>query len=91
EVGHLHLGAGRKIPQRLTRINQAIENNKLREKKALKEALQRAEKNNTTVHFAGIISDGGIHGHIDHLKALLEISSDYDVDVKIHCFTDGRD
>jgi 2,3-bisphosphoglycerate-independent phosphoglycerate mutase len=53
--------------------------------------LKQAEKNNTTVHLAGIISDGGIHGHIDHLKALLKISSDYDVEVKIHCFTDGRD
>ena len=91
EVGHLHLGAGRKIPQRLTRINQAIEKNELREKKPLKESLERAEKNNTTVHLAGIISDGGIHGHIEHLKALLETSSDYDVDVKVHCFTDGRD
>ena len=91
EVGHLHLGAGRKIPQRLTRINEAIEENKLQEKQALKEALQRAERNNSTVHLAGIISDGGIHGHIDHLKALLKISSDYDVEVKIHCFTDGRD
>ena len=91
EVGHLHLGAGRKIPQRLTRINQAIENNELKEKEALKNALERAEKNNTTVHFAGIISDGGIHGHINHLKALMEIASEYDVDVKVHCFTDGRD
>ena len=91
EVGHLHLGAGRKIPQRLTRINQAIENNELQEKDALKQALERAEENNTTVHFAGIISDGGIHGHIDHLKALLKITSEYDVEVKVHCFTDGRD
>jgi len=91
EVGHLHLGAGRKIDQRLTRINEAIEENKLQEKQALKEALQRAERNNSTVHLAGIISDGGIHGHIQHLKALLEISSDYDVEVRIHCFTDGRD
>ncbi|WP_414837890.1 2,3-bisphosphoglycerate-independent phosphoglycerate mutase [Candidatus Nanosalina sp. VS9-1] len=91
EVGHLHLGAGRRIDQRLTRINNAIENNELRDKEALKEALDRAEENNTTVHFAGIISDGGIHGHIDHLKALLEISSEYDIEVKIHCFTDGRD
>ncbi len=91
EVGHLHLGAGRVIPQRLKRINQAIEENKLREKEALKDSLERAEKNNTTVHFAGIISDGGIHGHIEHLKALLEIASDFDVDVKVHAFTDGRD
>ncbi len=91
EVGHLHLGAGRTIPQRLTRIKQAIENNELPEKEALKNSLEKAEKENSTVHFAGIISDGGIHGHIDHLKALLEIASNYDVDVKIHCFTDGRD
>jgi 2,3-bisphosphoglycerate-independent phosphoglycerate mutase len=91
EVGHLHLGAGRRIPQRLTRINQSIEEKELREKEALKKSLERAEENDTTVHLAGIVSDGGIHGHIDHLKALLEIASDYDVDVKIHCFTDGRD
>jgi len=91
EVGHLHLGAGRRIDQRLTRINKAIENEELNEKKALKKAFERAEENNTTVNLAGIISDGGIHGHIDHLKALMEIASDYDVEVKIHAFTDGRD
>lgn len=91
EVGHLHLGAGRIIPQRLTRINEAIENDELREKEALKSAFERAEEKNSTVHLAGIISDGGIHGHIEHLKALLEISSDYDVEVEVHCFTDGRD
>jgi 2,3-bisphosphoglycerate-independent phosphoglycerate mutase len=91
EVGHLHIGAGRVIPQRLTRINQAIEENKLEEKEALKNSLQRAEEKDSTVHLAGIISDGGIHGHIDHLKALMRIASRYDVDVRIHCFTDGRD
>ncbi|MFB6116859.1 MAG: 2,3-bisphosphoglycerate-independent phosphoglycerate mutase, partial [Candidatus Nanosalina sp.] len=91
EVGHLHLGAGRKIPQRLTRINQAIKNDELEEKEALKNSLEKAEEKSSTVHLAGIISNGGIHGHIDHLKALLEIASGYDLDVKIHCFTDGRD
>jgi len=91
EVGHLHLGAGRKIPQRLTRIDDSIENNELKEKKAIQQAFESAEKDGTTVHLAGIISDGGIHGHIEHLKALLKISSEYDVEVKIHCFTDGRD
>ncbi len=92
EVGHLHLGAGRRVPQRLTRINQAIENGELAERTALKEALENAEENGAAVHFAGIISDGGIHGHIDHLKALVEISSKYELeDVHIHCFTDGRD
>lgn len=92
EVGHLHLGAGRRVPQRLKRINESIENNELREKEALKHAFERAEENRTAVHFAGIISDGGIHGHIDHLKALMEIASGYDLEnFYIHCFTDGRD
>ena len=91
EVGHLHLGAGRRIDQRLTRINKAIENGDLKDKQALRQAFERAEKKDSTVHLAGIVSDGGIHGHIDHLKALLEISGDYDVDTRVHCFTDGRD
>lgn len=92
EVGHLHLGAGRTVPQRLTRINQAIEDGRLEEKEALKNALEQAEENGTAIHLAGIISDGGIHGHIDHLEALLEITSGYDIeDTYIHCFTDGRD
>lgn len=91
EVGHLHIGAGRVIPQRLTRINKAIENNELREKDAVKQAFQRAEENNSTVHLAGIISDGGIHGHIEHLKALMDVSKEYEVEVEIHAFTDGRD
>ncbi|EHK01042.1 hypothetical protein HRED_09957, partial [Candidatus Haloredivivus sp. G17] len=58
---------------------------------AIIKAFQNAEEKDTTVHLAGIISDGGIHGHIDHLKALMRIASDYDVDVEIHCFADGRD
>ncbi|MFB6180522.1 MAG: 2,3-bisphosphoglycerate-independent phosphoglycerate mutase [Candidatus Nanohalobium sp.] len=91
EVGHLHLGAGRKIPQRLKRIDNAIKENSLKEKQALKEALEQAEEENSTVHFAGMISDGGIHSHIRHLKALMKAASEYSVDVKIHCFTDGRD
>jgi 2,3-bisphosphoglycerate-independent phosphoglycerate mutase len=91
EVGHLHMGAGRVIPQRLTRINKAIEEGKLGKKEATIKAFQNAEEKDTTVHLAGIISDGGIHGHIDHLKALMRIASNYDVDVEIHCFTDGRD
>ncbi|MFB6191067.1 MAG: 2,3-bisphosphoglycerate-independent phosphoglycerate mutase [Candidatus Nanohaloarchaea archaeon] len=92
EVGHLHLGAGRRIPQRLKRINDAAESGELGEKKALVEALERAEENGTAVHLAGIISDGGIHGHMEHLEALLKITSRYGIeDVYVHCFTDGRD
>ena len=91
EVGHLHLGAGRVIPQRLTRINNAIKKNKLQEKKAVKQVFERAEKKQVPVHLAGIISDGGIHGHINHLKALIEMSKNYSVKLKIHAFADGRD
>lgn len=92
EVGHLHMGAGRRVPQRLTRINQAIENNELRKNEALKSSLERAEKGGKAVHIAGIVSDGGIHGHIDHLFALMEVCEDYGIEqLWIHCFTDGRD
>lgn len=92
EVGHLHMGAGRRVKQRLTHINEAIERGKLLEKEALKQALQRAERNSTQVHLAGIVSDGGIHGHIDHLKALLNICDRHELEkVWVHCFTDGRD
>lgn len=92
EVGHLHLGSERTIPQRLQRINQAIQKNQLREKTALKNTLEEAEAKQKPIHLAGIISDGGIHGHIQHLEALLEITSEYDIPkVWIHCFTDGRD
>lgn len=91
EVGHLHLGAGRVIPQRLTRINNAIENDELKDRDAVKNAFQQAEEKDKPVHLAGIISDGGIHGHIGHLKALISISKEYDVEVKVHAFADGRD
>lgn len=92
EVGHLHLGAGRRVEQRLSRINDAVETGELAEKEALRDALERAERNSTAVHLAGIASDGGIHGHIDHLKALMEIAAGYDIEnVYVHCFTDGRD
>ena len=91
EVGHLHLGAGRRIDQRLKRINDAMESGELGEMPEYVEALERAEENDANFHLAGIISDGGIHGHIDHLEVLVEAASEYDVEIKIHCFTDGRD
>lgn len=92
EVGHLHLGAGKRVSQRLKRVNRAIESGEIEKRDEMKECLKRAEKKGTAVHLAGIISDGGIHGHINHLKALLKITQDYDLEkVWIHCFTDGRD
>ncbi|MFB6148004.1 MAG: 2,3-bisphosphoglycerate-independent phosphoglycerate mutase, partial [Candidatus Nanohaloarchaea archaeon] len=92
EVGHLHLGAGRRVPQRLKRISEAVESGDLEEREALEQAMERAEEKGSAVHLAGIISDGGIHGHINHLEALLETTSEYGIeDVYVHCFTDGRD
>ena len=86
------MGAGRTVPQRLKRIDDSIQTGLLHEKEALKDSLERAEREGKAVHLAGIISDGGIHGHIDHLKALLDISDYYDLEqVWIHAFTDGRD
>jgi 2,3-bisphosphoglycerate-independent phosphoglycerate mutase len=92
EVGHLHMGAGRRVPQRLSRINEAIDTGELAENKALVDALERAEQRGVAFHLAGIVSDGGIHGHIDHLEALMEVCDSYELEqLWIHAFTDGRD
>lgn len=92
EVGHLNIGAGRIVYQELQRINVAVRDGQLAENQVLKTAFETAIKNNKTVHFIGLVSDGGVHSHIDHLKALCDISAKEGVqDVAIHAFTDGRD
>ena len=83
EVGHLNLGAGAIVPQDLARINRAVEDGSLAGIAALKEALD-AER----VHLIGLVSGGGVHSSIDHLRALAELA---DGDVIVHAFTDGRD
>ncbi len=92
EVGHMNLGAGRIVYQDLVKINLAVENNSLKDEVVLADALKHASKNNLAVHFLGLLSDGGVHSHINHLKGLLDASEYYDVKkAYVHAFTDGRD
>ncbi len=92
EVGHLNLGAGRIVYQDLTKINLAVKHKTLQNQSVLKQALTEAKARNRNVHFLGLVSDGGVHSHINHLYELLNITTLYDLDhVFVHAFTDGRD
>lgn len=92
EVGHLNLGAGRIVYQELQRINVAIRENEFQQNEVLLNAIRYAKENNKTLHLMGLVSDGGVHSHINHLKALLSLCKSHDFqDVLVHAFTDGRD
>jgi 2,3-bisphosphoglycerate-independent phosphoglycerate mutase len=92
EVGHMNLGAGRVVYQELGRINKAISDRSLFENEALVNAFKYAKENNKAVHFIGLVSNGGVHAHINHLKALCDAAKEQEVkDVFIHAFLDGRD
>lgn len=92
EVGHMNLGAGRIVYQDLAKINMAVVNNTLLEEPVLKNAFEYAAQKGKKVHFIGLLSDGGVHSHINHLFGLLQIAKYYDCDkVYVHAFTDGRD
>lgn len=92
EVGHLNIGAGRIVYQELARINKAIEDRELHQNEVLIEALAFAKANKKAVHLMGLVSDGGVHSHISHLKALCDITEEQGVEqVYIHAFLDGRD
>lgn len=92
EVGHLNLGAGRIVYQELQRINVAIRNNEFQQNKKLLDSIHYAKENNKTLHLIGLVSDGGVHSHINHLKAVLSVcASEKMNDVLVHVFTDGRD
>ncbi|MFT7482490.1 MAG: 2,3-bisphosphoglycerate-independent phosphoglycerate mutase, partial [Oceanospirillaceae bacterium] len=92
EVGHMNLGAGRVVYQELERINVNVRNGNLAKEPVLAEALDYAKTNGKKVHFIGLVSDGGVHSHIDHLKGLCTIASEAGVkDVFVHAFMDGRD
>jgi 2,3-bisphosphoglycerate-independent phosphoglycerate mutase len=92
EVGHLNLGAGRIVYQELQRINVAIRDGSFHMNPKLLETIRGAKKNNTTLHLIGLVSDGGVHSHIDHLKAILDTCKKEGLtNVVIHVFTDGRD
>jgi 2,3-bisphosphoglycerate-independent phosphoglycerate mutase len=92
EVGHMNIGAGRVVYQDLVRVNKAIEEHELDTNPVLLEAFDYAKKNNKKVHFIGLVSDGGVHSHIEHLKGLLTIAAKNKVSkLFVHAFTDGRD
>lgn len=92
EVGHMNLGAGRVVDQPLMRIGKAIESGILRSNPSLITMLNYAKMHNKAVHLLGLVSDGGVHAHIDHLKALCQIAREREVSqLFVHAFTDGRD
>lgn len=92
EVGHMNLGAGRIVYQDLAKINIAVEKNLLKDEKVLQDALLYAKSNHKAVHFLGLVSDGGVHSHINHLKGLLDAAHITGLEkVYVHAFTDGRD
>ncbi|HAD96699.1 MAG TPA: 2,3-bisphosphoglycerate-independent phosphoglycerate mutase [Cryomorphaceae bacterium] len=92
EVGHMNLGAGRVVYQDLVKINLAVEDGSLAREKVLQDALQYARSQNKKLHLIGLLSDGGVHSHINHLKGLASAAHDSGLqDVYVHVFTDGRD
>jgi 2,3-bisphosphoglycerate-independent phosphoglycerate mutase len=92
EVGHMNIGAGRVVNQDLVRINKAVEEKTLGKEPVLKAAFEYAKKNHKKVHLMGLLSDGGVHSQISHLKALCSIAKEQGVDqLFVHAFTDGRD
>ncbi len=92
EVGHMNLGAGRIVYQMLERINLAVEQDELGQKSALQEAFAYARQHDKPVHFMGLVSDGGVHSHINHLKGLCTAAAEAGLPkVFVHAFTDGRD
>jgi 2,3-bisphosphoglycerate-independent phosphoglycerate mutase len=92
EVGHLNIGAGRVVYQELVRINKAIREKTLGENETLLNALNYAKANNVNVHLLGLVSDGGVHSHINHLKGICDITEENGLkNVFIHAFMDGRD
>jgi 2,3-bisphosphoglycerate-independent phosphoglycerate mutase len=92
EVGHLNIGAGRIVYQSLTRINKAIEEGSFFENEAYLNAIANVNENGSALHIFGLLSDGGVHSHINHIKAIITLAKDKQVkDLYVHAFLDGRD
>ena len=91
EVGHLNIGAGRVVYQDMTRIDMAIENGDLFKNPVLLDLMGKVRARGGRIHFCGLLSDGGVHSHIDHLGALLEMAQKEGVPALVHAFLDGRD
>ncbi|MEG0380405.1 MAG: 2,3-bisphosphoglycerate-independent phosphoglycerate mutase [Kurthia sp.] len=92
EVGHLNIGAGRVVYQSLTRIGKAIKDGDFFTNEALLKAINHAKQNNSKLHLLGLLSDGGVHSHYEHLFALLKLAKEHGLsEVYVHGFLDGRD
>ncbi len=92
EVGHLNIGAGRIVYQELTRITKSIEDKSFFTNSKLNKAMNHCISNNSALHLFGLLSDGGVHSHIEHLNALIRMAKDKGLsEVFVHCFLDGRD
>jgi 2,3-bisphosphoglycerate-independent phosphoglycerate mutase len=92
EVGHMNIGAGRVVYQDLVKINKAIEEKVMDKNEVYLDAINYAKENSKKMHLIGLVSDGGVHSHIDHLKGLVTIANDHGLEeVFVHVLTDGRD
>ncbi len=92
EVGHMNLGAGRIVFQDFVKINNAVADGSIAKEKAIVDAFNYAKDNHKNIHFLGLVSNGGIHSHINHLKGLLDAAHQKELsNVYVHAFTDGRD
>jgi 2,3-bisphosphoglycerate-independent phosphoglycerate mutase len=92
EVGHLNLGAGRIVYQELQRINVGIKNGSFQQNPQLLQSIKYAKENNKKLHLIGLVSDGGVHSHVKHIEAIIDLCKENGLEeVYIHAFTDGRD
>ncbi len=92
EVGHLNIGAGRVVYQELTRITKSIQDGDFFENPALLKAVENVKSNNSALHIMGLLSDGGVHSHMTHLFALIDLAKKHGLkEVYLHAFLDGRD
>lgn len=92
EVGHMNIGAGRIVYQELERINQTIKKNQLETNKTIQKLIHQAKESKRNVHLIGLVSDGGVHSHINHFKGIVDVFNKHQLsNVFIHAFTDGRD
>ena len=92
EVGHMNIGAGRVVFQSLTRVNIAVRDKTLDKMPAIHEAIEHAKKNHSALHVMGLMSDGGVHSHINHIIYLMNAAREAGVEqVYVHAFLDGRD
>src|SRR5260370_3558454 len=92
EVGHQNIGAGKRVLQDYTRVNESIKDGSFFQNPALLKAIEHVKKNGSQLHICGLLGDGGVHAHETHLEALLRLAHNHDIErVYIHSFTDGRD